>query len=40
MSVTVTVTRVILEGLTSQIYLIKGVLAIDITLEVFDQAVL
>ena len=39
MSVTVTVTRVILEELTSQSYLIKGVLAIDITLEVFDQAV-
>ena len=34
MSVTVTVTRVILEELTSQSYLIKGVLAIDITLEV------
>lgn len=32
MSVTVTVTRVILEELTSQSYLIKGVLAIDITL--------
>lgn len=28
------------EELTSQSYLIKGVLAIDITLEVFDQAVL
>ena len=40
MSVIVTVTRVILEELTSQSYLIKRVLAIDITLEVFDQAVL
>lgn len=32
MSVTVTVTRVILEELTSQSYLTKGVLAVDITL--------
>ena len=40
MSVTVTVTTVILEELTAQSYLINRVLAIDITLEVFDQAVL
>ena len=39
MSVTVTVTRVILEELTSELSH-QGVLATDITLGVFDQAVL